>query len=352
MKNKLISFALLFCLLISFCSCSNVKSKQIHIEMDEAVSEHFSDCMSIGDIFEDIGNIDFYYKPDTSGLTSETKRDEENDTSDIYWTDKKGKVIYKFYEGYGEKCFDFFTCSESGRDVKVNYWDNDGERYSVTVSCDEYSICFYQLNRESTFGADSIDVSVLKTGDSLFKESINYECYEGEWTVYPCFFTDDEGCKQYWTYRDDETGTIQSAAEIIHRHITSEPECRSDMLTDEMISIVPEFIIPRYELSYLGDPDNGQWFITADFVLTFENEDIRDNYAKKFGITGGESCGNEDDYLTLRTGEITIPIAKDFEGLSDFINLWDVNDCYYKAVVLNGKGEITSFYSTGNFSLY
>lgn len=353
MKNRITALITVFAMLLVFlCSCTKADTIQSTVIIDDKVAEYFSDCITIDEIFKDVKNIDLYYKPDTSALKSETIRDKENDTADVYWKDSKGKTVYKFYEGYGEKLFDYFTKSKSGRDITVQYWDNDGERYDISVKCDDYCISFCRPNTDSKYGADDIGICIYKNKDSLLNESINYGYTKNRWTVYPCFYLDNEGYKEYWTYYDDGTKKIESCTNIIHTHCTAEPKCHDEMLTDPLLTFKPEFVIPAYKLSYLGTPDEGQWFITADFVLSFESEEAKNAYKEKYNLSGSETQGNEYEYLTLRTGEITVPLAKDFEGLSDFVNLWDVNDSYYKAVNMNGQGEISSFFSSGAFSYY
>lgn len=309
-----------------------------------------SEIKTYTDVLEEIKNIDLYHKPDTKGLKSEDIYDKNDDSTYTYWKNSKGETVYRYYEGYGERMFDYYTTSASGRKITVIYSDNDGKRYEVRVKCDEYETDFFDLNKNSPVGADSAGVVVYGNSQNILNERTHYDWDGSKWYTQSKYFCDSEGYKCTSTFTNGETKT-----EIIHTRVNSKPECKSEMLTDSLVAFSPEFVLPCYKLYYYGEPNNAQWFIETDFVLEFESTAAREEYAEKYGITSSESEGNEDDYVTLRTGKIIVPLSLGKDELKKFANInveEEINDEYYQAVKLNGNGEITLLFGTGAYSVY
>lgn len=356
MKKKwivLTSALMVFALILGGCSSDSGKIKLTDLGFDEAIVAHFADCMSIEEIVKDTETVDLEHMPDFTGLTPEEVINEEDETKDINYKDKDGKIIYTTFEGYGEDSYNWYTESASGKELTVKFV-NEGEAiHYVWVSCADYSISFDDLNEKSAYRADNLYVEIRKPNDSELEENLSVECYHGEWNPAGAYFFDEEGYKHCSFSLENEGGKEAwiPDTKLIHTRIEEEPACRSDILTDEALVFDPEFIKGDHMLSYLDEP-TGQWYITTEFILAFENEDERDDFAEKYQLEGGKPQGNESEMITLRTGEITVPIAGDSEQFGEILNSFELDTWDYQAVGFNEKGEIDRFYYSGIFEMY
>lgn len=346
------SIAILLCSILCaslFCACGKKDNS------DEKGTSAKSEIKTYTDVLEEIKNIDLYHKPDTKELKSEDIYDKKDDSTYTYWKNSKGETVYRYYEGYGERMFDYYTKSASGRKITVIYSDNDGKRYEVRVKCDEYETDFFDINKSSPVGADNAGIVIYGNSQNILNERTHYAWDGGKWYTQSKYFCDAEGYKCTNTFTSSETGKDITKTEIIHARVNSKPDCKSEMLTDSLVAFSPEFVLPCYTLYYYGEPNNAKWFIETDFVLEFESADAREEYAEKYGITSSKSEGNEDDYVTLRTGKIIVPLSLSKDEMKKFVNInveEEINDEYYQAVQLNENGEITSFFGTGAYSIY
>lgn len=356
MKKRFFSVLLIPAIIISVLTACNFDKKgQFPFEIDEKVAACFEDCMTVDEIIEDTKTVDLYLEPDFYGLTRETVEDKENGTSDDIYKDKNGNTVYVFHEEYGEDCFDYFTKSASGKDLTVKF-ENGGDigRWWAWIKCDDYSITYSHIDKDEKYGAKEIYVSTKKNNGCRVPEVFTVSYQNGQWGSPEAFFCDEEGYEHYCSWEEtDNKGRVKTVSDIypVYTRIEKAPECNYDILFDEGIGFTPEFIFGYHKLSYLEDPD-GQWYLTADFILSFYTEEERDAFRTKYGIEDSGSLGNEDDYITLHTGDITIPISKDFEDFEWLVSAWEVDDPYYKAVKFNENLEIISLFSTGAFSLY
>lgn len=358
--NRIVSLILISAVLaFSLTACGFGSKELLPVGIDEKTAACFKDCMTVDEIIKDVRTVDFYLEPDFSGLSVETVEDRENDTKDLMYKDGKGNTVYVMHEGYGEDCFDYYTKSASGRELKVDY-ENDVNisgnvpRLRVWITCDDYNIGYSQLDRNEKYGAKEVYVSIKKNSGYPLSEVLSVSYQDGCWGLPEALFCDEEGYEYYCSWEEtgeDGSVEIKSNQRPIHERTEKAPECNTGILQDELIDSVPVFVFGHHKLSYLDNP-NGQWYLTADFILTFSTEEDRDAFKAKYGIEESVSLGNEDDYITLHTGEITVPVSKDFEDFEWLAGAWEVDDPYYKAVKFNGNMELVSIFNTGKFSLY
>ncbi len=346
--KKLVSVLLVIASIFLFASCSGPEKAKV--ELNEELSAKFADAMSLDEILKDVSKIDMHHKMNTEGLTPEKTEDKENSTAEIYYKNSDGETVYIEHEGFGEKGFSYFTESASGKELKVDYYEEMNE---VVASTDEYKVWFGSVNDSAEYGAESITVSSRLKSDYLLGENIQYGRNEDEWFVEAATCFTDDGYKQYvyWFEDNENGGEYKIDGNILYDRVTQEPQDDIKVLTDEKITVKPEFVAGCNRFSYLDSPD-GKWYLTADFVLTFEDMETRDYFAGKYGLTDENSQGNESDAITLRTGKLTVPIADDCEGFEEMIKMTEIDDCFYVSVSLNDSGEISEISRGGLYSFY
>lgn len=342
--RKIISLIIVAIMLFSLCSCGT--GKKYEVGGDAKVLEHFKNTMSVEEIFKDIKNVDLYHKMNTEGLTSETNKNKEDSTEDIIYKDTNGNIVYETGNGYGEKFFKYHTKSASGKEIVCNYF-NEGYD-SVTVDSDAYHISFNHLNKDKPFGAENVYVTARSENDSVLDLFVNYEYYD-KWIPTYAAYTDDEGYHIYSAYEEDGKFSTDSYVKYV-RHAT-EPEVNTEILKDEALTISPEFVFGAHKFSYL-DKVTDRWYLTADFVLSFKTEKERADFMKKYNIKESETQGNEEEGVTLRTGVITVPVAKDCKNFTEIVKILEVDDNSYYSVAVNSNGEISEISSGGLYSYY
>lgn len=341
--KKVVSFLLVAVMLFSLSACTPQKYR---VAGDRKILKKFSDTMTIEEIFKDIENVDLYHKMNTEGLSQEITENEESATTDIILKDADGNIIYETGKGYGEDFFKYHTKSVSGKDIVCNYVD-EGYK-SVFIDCDSYYVSLTNLDKSEPFGAEHIYVESKTSDKSILNNCICYE-YVDKW-IPNAYFADEKGYHLYSTYIDN-IGWAKSVDYIKYERLTEKPNTDTKILTAKELTIKPEFVFGKHKYSYL-DEMTGQWYLTADFVLTFETEKDRENFMKKYNIKPSSTSGNEDEYITLRTGEITVPIAENCKGFKKSLDTFEVDDYTYNSVSVNDKGEITELSSSSNYSYY
>lgn len=346
--KKCIAGLLVISIIFLLASCSG--SGKIKVEISEELSAKFADAMSLDEIMKDVRKIDMHHKMNIDGLTSERIEDKENSTAEIYYKNSDGETVYIEHEGFGEKGFSYFTKSASGKKLKVDYYEEMNE---VVASTDDYTVHFGSVNDSAENGADVISVTARLESDYILGEGISYTPGEKGWFADTASCFTDEGYKQYvyWFEENENGGEYKIDGSVLYKRITEEPQDDITALTDEKITVMPEFVAGCNKFSYLDSP-YGKWYLTADFVLTFEDEETRDYFAKKYGLTDENSQGNESEAITLRTGKITVPVAADCEGFEDMIRMTEIDDCFYVSVALNDSGEIVEMSRGGLYSFY
>ncbi|MBR6513032.1 MAG: hypothetical protein IKT24_06175 [Clostridia bacterium] len=255
----------------------------------------------------------------------------------------------KYKSEIEDEYYDYFDVqqkSASGRDVTVRYYYNDDW---TRITCDDYEVMFTNPGSSYKYGAEGITITVKKTSGGPLDEELKCWYTNGESDVQVAYWFDDEGYHSLETWFDEE-GKIQSYDNLIFERLDSEPETNGEILTDEDITVMPQFIMGRHNLSYFGDADHQKWFLTADFVLTFDSEDEVEAFREKYSLKTSVPQGDESENPTLRTGELTLPIAENCEDFG-YLMVFEINDSYYLAVTVNEKGEIDSV-SPGFYSLY
>ncbi len=310
-------------------------------EMAEPVAAVFENCLTIKQVLDDIGNIDFYHTAKTAGL--EMKEDSVNNT--VTYSDLSGKTVYVFFTGEENPHFDYFAKSASGREITVGYFNRNDTRYAVEIEGDDYSVFLSGLNKNKTYGADKITVTINKQNDGKLKEYMVCEYANRKWYTSSAYFNDEEGYKYYYAYYNGN----ELLCDIVgkHRRLTEKPETNQRMLTDALIGEEPVFVAGDHNLGFLESSD-GKWYISADFTVPFRTEKNAQKYADKYGLTVQDVSSGADECYTVSTGTITVPFADECEGLDDFILETDIEVKYYEAVKMN-KGEISLLHKSQTF---
>ncbi len=343
--KKIISLLITAVMLFSLAACGS--DEKYEVGGDEKILGRFSETMSVEEIFKDIKNVDLTMKMDTNGLTKETTENEEDSTTDIIYKDADGNIVYESGEGYGEKFFKYHTKSASGNDIVCNYY-NEGYD-SVTVDSDYYHISFSNLNKDKPFGAESVYVCAKSQDIPVLDSQICYEYFD-KWIPTYALYCDDEGYHIFSSW-EEEKGKFETDSYVKYLRHSEEPEVNTEILKDSALTIKPEFVFGNHKFSYLDTPAN-KWYLTADFVLSFETEKQREKFMKKYNIEKTEEQGNENEGVTLRTGEMTVPIAKDCGNFTEIVKILEIDDNSYYTVSVNDNGEISEITRGGMYSFY
>ena len=336
---------MVFLLIFSLASCGRSKADMY---LDDEIAAHFSDCISVEEVLDDIRKIKLDHDNDLSGLHSEKSYDEEKDTAIVNYYNAKGEKVYTFYEGFGEENYDCYTDSASGRRLTVNYYD-DGDK-NVSIECDDYGVKFSSVDENEIYGAQTVSVCIKRAFSSHLPEEMTCFYEGGRCTAQYSFWFDESGYHRSESWIDEE-GKLQSYDDLIYEHVTQAPKTDSTMLTDEGVYIMPEFVMGRHRLFYTGDKNDAKWYLQTDFVRTFGSEAEAEAFRKKYSLEPSEPQGDEGENITQRTGELTVPIAKDCENFEWLMVIYEINDSYYLSVEVNENGEIASV-TNGIYSCY
>lgn len=339
MRNKYLSLIFALVTLVSLFGCGADTS--VNPEMASPVAAVFEDCLTVKEVLDDIGNIDCYHTAKTDSLVMK----EDSDAGRVIYYDTSGKTVYVFFSGEENPHFDYFTKSASGREIKVGYYNCEGTRYGVEIEGEDYSVYLYGLNKNKTYGADSVTVIINKQNDGKLKEYMVCEYANRKWYTSSAYFNDEEGYKYYYAYYNGS----ELVYDIIgkHRRLTEKPETSQRMLTDALIKEEPVFVAGDDTLSFIEN-SSGKWYITADFTVPFKTENAARKYADKYGLEVRDISSDTDECYTVNTGTITVPFADECEGLDDFIRETQIEIKYYEAVKMS-KGEISLLHKSQVF---
>ncbi len=339
MRKEYLSLIFVLLTVVSLFGCGADISEKLG--MAEPVAAVFENCLTVKQVLDDIGNVDFYHTAKTGGL--EIKEDSVNNT--VTYSDAGGKTVYTFFSGEENPHFDYFTKSASGREITVGYFNRNDTRYAVEIEGDDYSVSLSGLNKNKTYGADKIAVKINKQNDGKLDEYMICEYANREWYTSSAYFNDEEGYKYYYAYYNGS----ELVYDIIgkHRRLTEKPETNQRMLTDVLVREEPVFVAGDHNLGFLEN-SNGKWYITADFTVPFRTEKAALKYADKYGLTVQDASTDVDECYTVNTGTITVPFADGCAGLDEFIRETDIEVKYYEAVKIS-KGEISLLHKSQTF---
>lgn len=343
MKKAAVSLIIIAALLLS--SCGRADSADMFI--DASFAARFDDCLGINEVLDDVRKIELTPSYDLTGLRSEKVTVEDTgETITRYYTGK-GELKYTLHEEFGSS-IDCYMKSRSGRELTVNYTIDDSS--DVTIDCDDYYVSFFGADESLPYRAEVTAVRVKRSPGPTLSESLECRYENGSCFDQEVLWFDDSGYHKYYGYVSDSGEKIENE-ELLFGHLDSAPATSGDMLCDEDITVMPQFIMGKHSLNYTGTKENPVWYLETDFVLTFGSDDLRDDFARKYSLAESEPMGDESDAPTLRTGRRAVRIADGCEGLDYLMITYEINDNYYLAVSLNDKGEIDSI-TPGFYSLY
>lgn len=345
MTKRVISLFSLALMVISLFACG--AETELSAEMPDSVAAAFTDSMSLKDVLADIANVDYYHTAKTDSLNMSDNTDEGTKTGNVYYSDGDGNVIYTFFVGYENPCFDYYTKSVSGRDIMVEYTNQAETRYAVDIKCDDYSVSLSNLNKRTAYGADYISVTIQKKNNARMSEYMTAEYSKGKWYTSSAYFYDDEGYKYYYAWYEGKELSCNIVGK--HRRLTEKPEADRKTLSDILIKEEPLFVAGEHSLYYLDDT-YGKWYIGADFLVPFRTESAAEKYADKYGLEVQNMSSETDECYGVSTGTIIVPIADDCDGFDELIQETEVEEHYYKSVKIV-RGEISSFKKSEIFSM-
>lgn len=350
MKQLFKVCSIILAMVILFCACSSNETKNINV-MDESNGK-FDDMVSFNDIIKDVKNVDFYLPLDTNGLTEKVEKDDESATAVKRYYD--GDIlVFAIYEGYGENCFDYYTKSESDKDITVKYIYQDGSVFSVDVSCDDYSISFSELDKKAEYGAKTIYATAGKSADNDFPKYVSYAYENGKAYVSCGCYYDTDGYHYYSAYPIDDKGNIE-AEDVLRYQLVEKADVDKSIYTklnDYRVNDV-EICFGEHRLEYTENPDGSKnWFIVANVNAVFNDRAKALEFSDKYGIDVDVS-DTDDDYFIAKFDGVTLPVSDKFEDFFEFASQ-EVNDYYYCSVIFDKDGAVKKLdSSTSALSYY
>ncbi|MDD6620556.1 MAG: hypothetical protein PUE75_05645 [Eubacteriales bacterium] len=337
MKHLIKINLVILTLILMLCGCSagNQSSEELihENELSDNADKIFSDMTSFDDIISDTKNIDLYYTPDYDGLTEKIEKDDESATAVRYFYDGDN-VVYAKYEGYGEECFDYFTSSESGKKLTVKYIDNNSERYSVDISCDDYSVSFSELDKKDKYDAKFITVTVEAPAENDFPKSVIYTYYKGQVYISEGYYYADDG---YHRYCNDGFSTEDA---VLYDKVDSVNvnEGLKSILSDYRVCD-SEIAVGQHHLEYTQNDDGTKnWFIVADVYAVFDDKFKASEFSEKYGIDVSVS-DTDENYWVARFEKTAIPISDSFEDFFEFAKQ-EFSDYYYCSLIFDKNGRL------------
>lgn len=316
------------------------------INADKKVLAHFEQYMSVDDVLKDVEKIDLYHKMDTKGLTYKKVEDKDNSTTTIYYYDGE-KLVYEQYEGFGEAGFAHYTKSKSGKDVKVNYYDDN----DVRIGCSEYSVAFWRLNKKAKYGADNLNITVGKlNNNSPLGEYVNYY-YDGSvWTIENCVYLADDGLHKYSAYINVDSGKLQEYDNLLFQKVNS----ADTSLIKKLIAyfgdtpFIMDLNMGGHKISYIDNGKTQQWYYTGSAIFTFDKYEDAQAFAKEFGVTAEDGLYDEAySYVSIK---VTLAINNsDMDIVTR--SLTEIDDSFTINPRLNKDYEIIS-HSYGTVQYY
>ena len=349
--KRLVSILLTAAMVIlSFCGCTNAAdesntNKTTQQQIADNNIKAFDDLMSFDDMMNDIKDVNLYLVPDYKGLTETVEKDDESSTAVKKYYDGD-KLVYTKYVGYGEDCFDYSCKSASGRDIVVKYVDESGERYSVDVSSDDYSVSFSELDKKSKHGAKMIYATAEETAENDFPKYAVYVLDNDKLYISNgCYYAED-GYHYYSAYPVDNDFNIES--EDILRY-----ECVKDINVDsDLIKILSDYrvadkeiVFGNHNLKFTKDDDgNKKWYIIADVYAVFDSKSKALEFSEKYDIDVNVS-DTDDSYWTAKFENAVLPVSNKFDNFFEFA-MQEVNDYYYCSIVFDKDDCVKKLDST------
>lgn len=342
MKKSVKIASLFIAVMLLFCACSvNGQGNDNKIVTDDGAdkaNQKFSDMMSFDDIMSDIKNIDLYYEPDFDGLTVQTEKDDESATAVKYYYDGD-TLVYAVYEGYGEDCFDYYTASKQGRELTVKYVNEESERFSVDVSCKDYSISFSELDKKDKYGAKYITASAEEPAENDFSRSVTYTYENSNEYISQGFYYEEDGYHRYSAY-PTEDNKIESEDTVIYKKADSVNvnESLPSMLKDYRVKN-GELALGTHTLEYTQNA-NGEksWYVVADVYAVFDDRFKALEYSEKYGIDVQKS-ETDEDYWVAKFEGTALPVSDSFDDFFGFAKQ-EINDYYYCALIFDDDGRL------------
>lgn len=312
-------------------------------------------------ILDDITNIDFYQKkPDFSKYTKKTVREDDITSIDQYYQGKT--LVYEVPNDFGETGYFHYTKTNSGKPVKVKYWDDfDGKLNEITMDGDGYNICMRSFNKSSPYGADEIYVTVKKNNPNDLPELAEYIIEKQTVRLYTAKYYSDAGYMNY----NCNSGENGKTAETENAEFTV---CKSDISTATVKQItgqsepyILQTLAGRHKLSYKQNGAKKNWFITCDLYVVFNTKEAAENYVKKNGLSNGSkvSISNENctgDNWYVQYSDVTLKIADGFKAGNHSFNdfaLSEFDDLSFADITVNSNCEVTSIsYNNSILSYY
>ncbi|MGN1124452.1 MAG: hypothetical protein ACI4RR_08925 [Eubacterium sp.] len=341
MKQLIKLASMLLAVMLMLCACNVNEQEDTTVTTNEGINEvgeNFSDLMSLDDIISDTKNIDLYYTPDLDGLTKQTEKDDESATAVTYYYDGK-TLVYAFYEGYGEECFDYYTTSKQGRSLTVKYVDEGSERYSVDVACRDYSISFSELDKKAKYGAKYITASAEETAKNDFSRSVTYTCENGEEYISQGFYYAEDGYHRYSAY-PSENNKIDSEDTLIYKKADSVNvnESLPSLLKDYRVKN-GELLLGTHTLEYTQSSGGEKlWYVVADVYAVFDDRFKALEYSEKYGIDVQKS-ETDEDYWVAEFKSTALPVSDSFDDFFGFAQQ-EINDYYYCVLVFDDDGRL------------
>lgn len=370
--KKYISFLIALCIIFCFCSCAknepetdeksttqttgttvaeNKKTdlKIVENEKGKKIVDALG-TMKIGEVLDDIKNIDLYLEPDFSEekYTVKTEEDAENGTKDINYY-SGDTLVYTKYEGYGEGGFANYTKTASGLEATVKYYIYSDDHRTVCIETPKYSVFANTLNKDDVYGLGDTNIILISENDNtLFECSAVYYYDNGTATFENATYLEN-GNYQRYSYGVDTDGNESEYTDILVNGTA--PKINDDII--KVLQSDKSYKSAAIEIAGSTKWYNAadKWYVEGEFAIVADSKKQAEEYKEKNNLNGAV-----DDYgsFIVKIDKVVLPIDENAfleDGkLPEFIS-GEVEDSFFRQITLDDGGTITEL-APSDISIY
>ena len=345
--KKLFSIALIMIIAALLSSCAaktsenTVVTKEVTVkttEQTQDVLSHFKGFKTLDDVLAETGEVDFYLKPDYSGLTKKTQKGDESASAlECYYSGDT--LVYAVHSGAGEETVEYFFTSKKGNALKAIYVDKDDIRESVSVEAEDYSASFNLLNKKSKYGADDIQVSIFNKDENDFPAILNYSIKKEKAFVSSANYYDNSGYHYYTAYIDENNKLCEENYLKFKKKESIKPFSKLKAFCQNPNVRELDVLMGSGEFCYTENESGEKtWFYHGSIYAVFSDRYKAYDFAKQNNLDVRRDEDDEDYWIAEIKDEF-FEFSQSFEGFYD-LAAKEINDCYYASVKADKNGKI------------
>ncbi len=329
LKNKkaiiiAVAVIVIVCVIAAVCIFAKPADKKaVFIDTEqhtgEKILEHFDIGSSAEEMLADLKSFDFYHEPDFDNpkYTVKEKENPEDSTKQIEYYEND-KLKYIDYVGYGEDMFDFFTRTEGGKDIKVTYTDDGGKRSSVSITDEICTISCNAPNKNSPFGAESIDISYICKKENDLSESITLTTEGSKYYIASAQYYSGDDFIRYSAYFEDEKcdRLIDDSYTLISKNSDEINLKNIKSVVNNKEKLCVQTVFGNNKFSYTGNSDAKKWYMTADLYVVFDSKSKAQKFADSLNsdkIQASNDVSTKENIWYAVIEDVTFPVSNKAE---------------------------------------